>query len=84
MKYLLKSEDHTLTPGEKAPQIFEARKAKKDTVIKTKWGDALITKGNYILTAEDGSEYGVKASDFELLYNEAKSNSKPQSRPEGP
>lgn len=48
--------------------VYTIEKAKKDTVIQTRWGEALITKGHYIATEESGMQFGVEKTDFNNFY----------------
>ena len=51
---------------------IEVELAKKDTIIKTKYGDALITAGNYVVKHTDkdrlGTTFGITDQDLNLLY----------------
>lgn len=49
-----------------------AEKVKDDTEIKTPYGPALVTKGNYILTFDDGSQVGTTKTDLDAQYKPAK------------
>lgn len=62
-KYQLKSNDKML---------IKAEQVKKDTTITTQWGDALVTKGNYIITYEDGSQVGMAEQDLVAQYKPVK------------
>ncbi len=52
--------------------IFEAEKVKEYTTIQTPDGEATISPNNYVLTAPDGSVFGVAEDDLKTLYTKAK------------
>lgn len=54
----------------------DIKEVKKDTVLKSAiYGDILITKGNYILTFQDGQQVGINKADLEVQYEPAKTKS---------
>lgn len=50
--------------------IYEVEVADEDTTIKGLFGEALITKGNYILTGNDGNQVGITAQDLQNQFDE--------------
>lgn len=53
-----------------AQEVMTAELLKKDKVIQTPFGDALITAGNYVITNELGASVGITPEDFDRRYAE--------------
>lgn len=67
MKYVAKDNDEV---------IIDVVQAKKDTIIDTVDGDALVTKGNYIATIlsewRKGKQFGITETDLNRQYAKSK------------
>jgi len=67
MKYVAKDNDEV---------IIDVVQAKKDTIIDTVDGDALVTKGNYIATIlsewRKGKQFGITETDLNRQYDKSK------------
>ena len=50
--------------------MYDVEVVDEDTTITTQYGDVAITKGNYIMTANDGSQIGITAQDLNNQFEE--------------
>lgn len=49
--------------------IFEAEVVDEDKKVQSRDGEILVTKGNFIMTGTDGSQFGVTPQDLENQYD---------------
>lgn len=49
--------------------IYDVEVADEDTTISTEYGDVVVTKGNYIMTARDGKQIGITLQDLDNQFD---------------
>lgn len=68
-KYTRKGMEDSLDQ-EMANELFHAQLVEEDTKLDTKYGEVLVTPGNYILTDSKGEKIGITPIDLELNYKQ--------------